>query len=605
MLALQTDSMRCLLLLALPPAAAVLAQARNPVPSHQAYDARHQDMNPEPPSELMIHQILGDTALYRSVTRSECHSYIAASLPSACGTSKGKYLAEKDKRDIAISFTACSMRSALQPIPSECSKWSFQDGAAGSIPTVYTFWRWSEVEEDQQRSCLSALHRSPQDWTSYNGFLSDASQLCHALRGEHDNELVRQLYVNATSGQMSFLNKLDLQSEARENRDAKFEAVLSDQQSKLEHTASVMHSTAEAVQYSLLQHEHLSKLLHSCVSDIQVGKRDLLETLELAIRTQTESTTSFVETYLARTEIQLRDQLSGQLDDILNKHEVDLRHQYEHAGAMMLAIQEEVHHRTVALAEQQASHYETMASSWGTLLQFVGQVEDGLQAMNGNVLEMEEALGHSLQLALHTNTLHVDNAASLALSSQRLENLAAGLDRTSEKLTLLDEKLEARIRSWTSILKRWGARVSLISGPSILSVSRDHDWVLGFVIRAMIAFLELSWQLVCYLLSAACCLLVLPRTSLRAPFSRFLENATTNSGLGEDTESIIGTPMTPTRPPDVGLSSPPSYKSVYSNQAWASPRLAFAPVEKRAPFRPRIIEHELKKQFDRARSAPL
>ncbi|ODO07793.1 hypothetical protein I350_03372 [Cryptococcus amylolentus CBS 6273] len=474
-------------------------------------------MNPEPPSELMIHQILGDTALYRSVTRSECHSYIAASLPSACGTSKGKYLAEKDKRDIAISFTACSMRSALQPIPSECSKWSFQDGAAGSIPTVYTFWRWSEVEEDQQRSCLSALHRSPQDWTSYNGFLSDASQLCHALRGEHDNELVRQLYVNATSGQMSFLNKLDLQSEARENRDAKFEAVLSDQQS----------------------------------------------------------------------------------------HEVDLRHQYEHAGAMMLAIQEEVHHRTVALAEQQASHYETMASSWGTLLQFVGQVEDGLQAMNGNVLEMEEALGHSLQLALHTNTLHVDNAASLALSSQRLENLAAGLDRTSEKLTLLDEKLEARIRSWTSILKRWGARVSLISGPSILSVSRDHDWVLGFVIRAMIAFLELSWQLVCYLLSAACCLLVLPRTSLRAPFSRFLENATTNSGLGEDTESIIGTPMTPTRPPDVGLSSPPSYKSVYSNQAWASPRLAFAPVEKRAPFRPRIIEHELKKQFDRARSAPL
>ncbi|TYJ53081.1 hypothetical protein B9479_006313 [Cryptococcus floricola] len=596
MLALQTDSMRCLLLLALPLAAAVLAQARNPVPSHQAYEARHQGIKPEPPSELMIHQMLGDTALYRSVTRSECHSYIAASLPSACGTSKGKYLAERDKRDSGRYIVYCVL-DAFGPATD----------AFRMLQVVVPRWR-SGISTD----CLHvlALVRSggrsatflfeasrewtPQDWTSYNGFLSDASQLCHALRGEHDNELVRQLYVNATSGQMSLLRKLDLQREARENRDAKFEAVLGDQQSKLEHTASVMHSTAEAVQYSLLQHEHLSKLLHSSVSDIQVGKRDLLESLELAIRTQTESTTSFVETYLARTEIQLRDQ-----------HETDLRHQHEHAGAMMLAIQEEVHHRSVGLAEQQASHYETMASSWGTLLQFVGQVEDGLQAMSGNVLEMEQALGHSLQLALHTNTLHVDNAASLALSSQRLENLAAGLNRTSEKLTVLDEKLEARIRSWTSILKRWGARVSLISGPSILSVSRDHDWVLGFVIRAMIALLELSWQLVCYFLSAACCLLVLPRTSLRAPFARFLESATTKPGLGEDAESIIGTPITPTRPPDIGRSSPPSYKSVYSSQAWASPRLAFAPVEKRAPFRPRIIEHEFKKQSDRARSAPL
>ncbi|WVQ75810.1 hypothetical protein IAR50_005443 [Cryptococcus sp. DSM 104548] len=601
--------MRCSLLATLPFAAVAIAHARETALPCKAHSTRHDDVTePETRSDLLIQKMLGDTALSRSVTRSGCHANIAASLPSACSSNEGRYLSEADKRNIAISFTVCSMRSALQAIPAECSMWWYQEESTGSGSDDYRVWHWldeKEVVADQQHLCLSALHRSPQDWTSYNGFLSDASQLCYALRAEHDNKLVRQLYVNATLGQISLLEKLDLREEAQEKRGAVLEAVIIEQQTKFEHTSSVMHTTTETIQQHLLQYEHLSDYLHSSISDIHQGKDDLLDSLRWAIRKQTESATSFVEAHISRIEDQVRVQLSAQLDAIVNKHGSNLQSQYNEAGDMMLAIQEDVHHRTMTLAEQQASHYEAMESSWSALLQFVGQVEGGLQTLSSNVRAIEDALGHSFQVAVKTNALLDDNAANLFLSHQMLEKLATELNRAGEKVVSMEEAFEARIRTRASTL-RWGWwRLSLFSGPSVFSINEDWNWVMNFAMRALIILFELSWRLVCYFLSAVCCLLVIPRTSLRTPFARIIDGATTKSRLEDDAEITIGMPVTPIRLPVSTGSLPPSYKSVYSDYASDRPRIVLAPLDQRAASRPRTIEYQWKERGGRARSAPL
>lgn len=97
---------------------------------------------------------------------------------------------------VAIALTLCSMQSALQVVPSDCLPWA--TGAEVEEGSKGEGW-WAKIratrgspEGAQRALCLgsaaafpneekeltspSALHRSPQDWTSYNAFLSDASE---------------------------------------------------------------------------------------------------------------------------------------------------------------------------------------------------------------------------------------------------------------------------------------------------------------------------------------------------------------------------------------------------------------------------------------------
>lgn len=72
---------------------------------------------------------------------------------------------------VAISFTLCAMASALQKAPEECAPW-----VAGNERAAKWFKQTATRSEVQRAKCLSALHRSPQDWTTYNAYFSDASK---------------------------------------------------------------------------------------------------------------------------------------------------------------------------------------------------------------------------------------------------------------------------------------------------------------------------------------------------------------------------------------------------------------------------------------------
>jgi hypothetical protein len=78
----------------------------------------------------------------------------------------------------------------MQTIPSDCESWYRSEARRESAPS-WKIWRNApEIKSQSARSaCLGlvtyphlfcayirALHRSPQDWTSYNQYLSDASK---------------------------------------------------------------------------------------------------------------------------------------------------------------------------------------------------------------------------------------------------------------------------------------------------------------------------------------------------------------------------------------------------------------------------------------------
>ncbi|EPQ30978.1 uncharacterized protein PFL1_01167 [Pseudozyma flocculosa PF-1] len=87
-----------------------------------------------------------------------------------------------DKSLAAIRLAACDLTSALQPLPLECS--GILDAEANA----------SQVGEQSLSSCVQALSRSPQAWSSYSGYLRDVPQICFALRRWHEIDTARDLY---------------------------------------------------------------------------------------------------------------------------------------------------------------------------------------------------------------------------------------------------------------------------------------------------------------------------------------------------------------------------------------------------------------------------
>ncbi|CAG7851192.1 SubName: Full=Uncharacterized protein {ECO:0000313/EMBL:CCA72880.1} [Serendipita indica DSM 11827] len=90
----------------------------------------------------------------------------------------------------AIRFTLCELETAdfLKP-PAECEQYIRRDTRGLS-------------------HCVEALHRSPQFWSSYSGYLREIPQLCTAYRRLHDIDTAKGLYHNATQEKIYLLHLL-------------------------------------------------------------------------------------------------------------------------------------------------------------------------------------------------------------------------------------------------------------------------------------------------------------------------------------------------------------------------------------------------------------
>ncbi|BEI81811.1 hypothetical protein CcaverHIS002_0209710 [Cutaneotrichosporon cavernicola] len=75
------------------------------------------------------------------------------------------------------------------------------------------------MEKEKSRSlCLSTLHRSPQDWATYNTYFSDSS-VALAVRADRHIELAQELYTNATREKIALLQFLHRNADATHESD--------------------------------------------------------------------------------------------------------------------------------------------------------------------------------------------------------------------------------------------------------------------------------------------------------------------------------------------------------------------------------------------------
>ncbi|KAF8532608.1 hypothetical protein JB92DRAFT_2841820 [Gautieria morchelliformis] len=65
-----------------------------------------------------------------------------------------------------------------------------------------------EIDEEAQASCVGALSRSAQFWSSYSGYLREVPQLCFAYRRWHDIDTSKSIYMNGTLEKLALIRLL-------------------------------------------------------------------------------------------------------------------------------------------------------------------------------------------------------------------------------------------------------------------------------------------------------------------------------------------------------------------------------------------------------------
>ncbi|WVQ69507.1 uncharacterized protein L199_007727 [Kwoniella botswanensis] len=230
------------------------------------------------------------TSLTRSLTRSECHADIAVALKHSCkqGLDGGESgLTELRKRDIAISFTICSMQSALQHVPVECSSWNptNYDGGTGGSDQMYpgTDDGSSDAKllQEKQTSCLGALHRSPQEWSAYNAFLSDSTQLCHVLQARKQ---AVDRYVNATMEKIAFLDLMKKREMVQLSRERKLESELDERSRDLREASSYVMFAHKKLQDDIELSLELRQNLRSAFHKLESERIDIWDSFERDVK---------------------------------------------------------------------------------------------------------------------------------------------------------------------------------------------------------------------------------------------------------------------------------------------------------------------------------
>ncbi|WVQ80220.1 hypothetical protein IAT38_002325 [Cryptococcus sp. DSM 104549] len=468
-------------------------------------------------------------ALYRSLSRTECHSSIASQLKSSCGGWKAgeDSMSEADKRGVAISFTLCSMQSALQAIPSECFPWSPHVENPDDHRAVQR-WIWPSKknvpEEQQQTLCLGALHRSPQDWTSYNGFLSDATQLCYALNGQREANLARQMYANATAEKIALLKHLKRREDEREARDERLEEQLTERQQKF-HAASIsLEHTQQRLKEGLDQHLDLLRELRVSVELLEAGGAALWEGVERDMKEQVKEAGGLLDKQLASVRDDWIQQMTMRLKAAVDLHDHALVVQTEKVNSAVQALLTDLVAQSNSVSDYTNSQLATMRTSWEATFQLSDDLGKGIRSLSSDIVPMRAMVAESHDAAVTTTNLQQEHAQAIAASSKQVQSLSAGLHKAEEILVNAFDVIEAKTISLAKA-QRWSPTMSLFSAPALISLGgRDWDF-LGVALRCALLILGVSWQLLCYVLSAVCCLVVIPRTRLRQPLVHVLERA--------------------------------------------------------------------------------
>ncbi|KAK1921771.1 hypothetical protein DB88DRAFT_499159 [Papiliotrema laurentii] len=352
-------------------------------------------------------QQLGDTHSQHQ----DCHTSIASLVSVQCGRG-GDGMDEKDRSALSIAFTICSMFSASQPVPHECSFWA-------SIPT-----KPPEALSPDPRDCLAVLHRSPQDWSTYQGFLRDATQLCLALDGQRQADIAKDTYINATREKLHLLALLQTHEEHRERENVVIRELIKERMAAIKASfVSAEHLLLDLSLETERQHQALNDL-DSLLSRLKSEGLNLLERLHADAISRSFETTNTVESSMREIKNSVISKVSEELAYLIQMHGDHLHSQQDdYASALARLIDSE----RVALGELSSQHMSKLESKYANLALDIQHSHSSLSSLRHDANVTLQLLHASQAQTIKSWTVQNETLATLIETAVTAKNLTAAL----------------------------------------------------------------------------------------------------------------------------------------------------------------------------------
>ncbi|WVO14785.1 hypothetical protein L204_102423 [Cryptococcus depauperatus] len=548
---------------------------------------------------------IGDESLYRSLTSSDCHSDIASRLGHLCYGTEDRQITEHDRRGIAISFTLCSMQSALQPAPNECLPWSQHiEQQRLSQNTGSIVWPSSEHNSSHQQSrCLGAIHRSPQEWTSYNAFLRDATQLCHVLQGERQTALAKELYVNATKEKLVLLRHLKTREHAQELREQMLENYFKNHQAELKISHDEATQTYTSIQNGIEQYKVLAQDMRSAIETMDDSKDQLWREVENELKSNINMAGILMKEEFTSLRDDWMDKISVGLQELVNEHGSKLNNERDETLTSLRSLNTYLESTTQNFHLQQTQslqRFGDLQTSWENAMQFVDNLNIGLERLGDDISILQESVNRNLKMSIHVASLQDATAASINSSAQAVHQVLEHLNNTETRLTYMSDLVVEATNKFKKFPYRY-PYMSLFSSPSLMRIEKNGSWsLLIYVLKGILFLLDMCWNCICYMLSAACCFVFIPRLALRNTMARLWQDATHRSTMDEE-GSIPHTPVKIQR-----NVLPPSYHSVDNDNHLSVPqRKPFVYEKHHDKFQPHMMLKDWQQRGHRSCTAPL
>ncbi|WVQ98283.1 hypothetical protein IAU59_005406 [Kwoniella sp. CBS 9459] len=413
------------------------------------------------------------TSVTRALSQTECHSGIAHRIQLSCGSYGGQGVSgmtEQDKKSLAISLTLCSIQSALQSIPTECLPWSPHSEALGDRQPVRQGWfrqHTPREEPRQQALCLGA-----QDWSSYNVFLSDATQLCHVLESRKQAELAQMRYMNATQEKLAFIDLLKRREGQEAERNQREATLLQQRLADLKEVSKLVFASMSIVRLDIETSKKISEDVQTAFAAFEIARSTEWDRIDATIQERLRQLTDrfqgiseeFLDTWIPN--------MSERLENVFDSHELALLNRNEQTD---IALQNWM--------RRLEDHVNTFAVSTGDHL-YLTKLDDGFKRLESM---MEVSLNATSRLSIaqiEIAEIVEHGARSTQTFTETQVRLEASLNRT------IDALRSNGMRSLWS----WIQPVSVMSGPTLFpSMLSGSHW--GISIQLVFGVCQIIWHL--------------------------------------------------------------------------------------------------------------
>ncbi|KZT68891.1 hypothetical protein DAEQUDRAFT_711084 [Daedalea quercina L-15889] len=239
-------------------------------------------------SDEIAHIIRGTESLQAYNRKPDCFRRATGLIQTRCSELD---MDEDERISAAISMTLCELSTANHHSPLECVAFSAESRISQTI-----------VKEGSHRSCVEALSRSAQYWSSYSGYLREVSQLCYAFRRWNDIDTARDIYRNATLENLAFLQHMSAREITLHKAEETSHAILQD----------ILEGVAE---------------LRISSTDAQSVLQQLIQGVSVGLGQSTQAMTDAITSLLARAghdQTEAVSRVNSAIDGVIQRHSTSL-----------------------------------------------------------------------------------------------------------------------------------------------------------------------------------------------------------------------------------------------------------------------------------------